>query len=225
MRISGSGRLSEGKINDEINLSGSAKIAGDFECMGFKSSGSLRGEGNLTVHGNVKSSGSFRIAGSLHGDGNAKFSGSSSVGGEVLIKGVLGGSGSFRAGDKVEAIEGFRLRGSARVEGDLLSQKLIDIEGSMLIDGNIKGDDVFIGTHLKRERKISKKPFKVHGNIFATNTADITGALVNGDVRGRDVKIGKGTEVAGVIYYVDNIEVHQRTTLANEPIQIQLNEE
>ena len=225
MRISGSGRLSEGKIDDEINLSGSAKIAGDFECTGFKSSGSLRGEGNLTVRGDVKSSGSFRIAGFLHGDGNAKFSGSSSVGGEILIRGVLGCSGSFRVGDKVEAIEGIRLSGSARVQGDLLSQKTIDIEGSVIIDGNIKGDDVFIGTRLMRERKILKQPFKVNGNIFATNTADITGALVNGDVRGRDVKIGKGTEVAGVIYYIDNIEVHQKATLTNEPIQIQLDEE
>ena len=224
MRISGSGRLSEGKINDEVILSGSAKIAGDFECNGFKSSGSLRGEGNLTVRGDVKSSGSFRIAGSLHGDTNAKFSGSSSVGGEVSIKGVLESSGSFRAGDKVESIEGLRLRGSARIQGDLLSQKTIDIEGSVIIDGNIKGDDVFIGTRLMRERKKLKQPFKVNGNIFATNTADITGALVSGDVRGRDVKIGNGTEVAGVIYYVDNIEVHQKATLANEPIQIQLDE-
>ncbi|MFX1497901.1 MAG: hypothetical protein ACFFBH_10265 [Promethearchaeota archaeon] len=53
MRISGSGTLSEGKINDELNASGSIKLNGTFECDGFHSSSSLRGEGNLIVHGDV----------------------------------------------------------------------------------------------------------------------------------------------------------------------------
>jgi len=44
--------------------------------------------------------------------------------------------------------------------------------------------------------------------------------LVNGDVKGRNVIISKGTEVLGTIYYVDSIDVHDKTILANKPIQI-----
>ncbi|MFX1316937.1 MAG: hypothetical protein ACFE9T_13830 [Promethearchaeota archaeon] len=223
MKISGSGRLSGGKINDELTGSGSIKIDGDFECNGFRSSGSMRGAGNLTVHGNVKSSGSFRIIGSLNGDGNARFSGSASVGEAVSIKGELGSAGSFRVGSTVEAPGGIRFSGSARIQGGLLSQKVIDINGSSTINGDIAGEDIFIGTRLVRVKKMLKQPFKVYGNISATNTIDIAGTFVDGDVKGRNVRIGQGTEISGAVYYIDNIERHPKTTLANEPIQIKQN--
>jgi len=224
MRISGSGRLSEGKINDEIILSGSARLEGNFECTRFKSSGSLRGNGNLTVHGDVKNSGSFRLNGHLRGDGNARFSGSTSVAGAILIKGHLGNSGSLRTGNKVEGLEGIRFSGSSKIQGDLLSQNDIVIEGSTTINGNISGDAILIGVRLLRERKMLKQPFKVYGNINAKNRVDLTGTFVEGDVKGRDVKIDKGTEVKGTVYYVDNIEVDQKTKLNNEPIQINAEE-
>jgi len=224
MKISGSGRLSEGEINDELIVSGSAKIEGNFKCTGFRSSGSMRGAGNLTVLGDTRSSGSFRIIGHLHGDGNARFSGSASVGGEISIKGELGSSGSFRAGNNVEAIQGIRFSGSARIQGGLLSQKSIDINGSSTINGDITGEDIFIGTRLVRAKKMLKQPFKVYGNISATKTVDITGTFVDGDVKGRNVRIGQGTEISGAVYYIDSIERHQKATLANEPIQIKQNE-
>jgi len=34
------------------------------------------------------------------------------------------------------------------------------------------------------------------------------------------VKIGKRTKVLGKVYYIDNIEVDVKATLAHEPIQI-----
>lgn len=220
MKISGSGRLSEGEINDSLEVSGSVKIEGDFKCTGFRSSGSMRGDGNLTVLGDIRSSGSFRIKGHLQGESNARFSGSGSVGGNVLIKGELGSSGSFRAGNKVEALQGIRFSGSASVQGGLYSQKNIDIGGSTIINGNITGENVLIGKRLVRAKKMLKQPFKVYGNILATSTVDITGTLVDGDVKGRDVRIGQGTEILGAVYYVDNIEIHQKATLTNAPIQI-----
>ena len=104
MKISGSGKLSEGKIDDSLVTSGSARIDGDFECNGFRSSGSFRGSGNLTVHGDFRSSGSFRIHGSLKGDGNGRTSGSASVDGKISIDGYFRSSGSLRVGGKIELL-------------------------------------------------------------------------------------------------------------------------
>lgn len=224
MKISGSGKLSEGKINDKLSVSGSARIEGNFECDGFRSSGSLRGSGDLVVHGDVRSSGSFRIIGSLFGDGNAKSSGSMSVGGQLSVKGTIVSSGSLKAGNKVEALEGIRFSGSSRIQGDLLSQKDINVNGSTTIDGNIKGDNIFIGKDQMLHKKVFKQPYKVQGNIYAENQLDIIGAYVVGDVRGRNVKIGRKTEILGAVYYIDSIEVHKQATLANDPIQIKVDE-
>jgi cytoskeletal protein CcmA (bactofilin family) len=220
MKISGSGTLSEGKIDDELHVSGSAKIKGNFECNGFQSSGSLRGAGNLTVHGDIKSSGSFRITGNVYGDENLRSSGSMSVDGEVLVKGKLHSSGSFRGGNRVEAIDGIRVSGSARIQGDLLTLELVEISGSSIINGNVSGTDVILGRERTFSRSIYKHPNKVYGTILARNNVELSRAFVEGDVKGRDVVIGRGTEVLGIVYYVDTIEVHEKAVLAHEPVKI-----
>jgi cytoskeletal protein CcmA (bactofilin family) len=220
MKISGSGTLSEGKIDDELYVSGSAKIKGNFECNGFQSSGSLRGAGNLTIHGDIKSSGSFRITGNVYGEGNLRSSGSMSVDGELLIKGKLHSSGSFRGGNRVEAIDGIKVSGSARIQGDLLTLELVEITGSGIINGNVSGTDVILGRERTLSRSIYKHPNKVYGTILARNNVELIRALVEGDVKGRDVIIGRGTEISGTVYYVDTIEVDDKATLAHEPIQI-----
>jgi len=220
MKISGSGTLS-GKIDDHISVSGSAKISGDFECNGFRTSGSLRGLGNLTVHGDIKSSGSFRVMGALYGSGNAKFSGSTTVEGGVEIKGELGNSGSLRSGEDIEALQGIRLSGSTKVGGGLFSQKNITIDGSTTIRGDINGDNVYIGVHaVVIGRKKTRRPYIVDGSIIAANNVEIYNSLVIGDVKGRNVKIGSRTDISGNVYYIDNIEVDAKATLANDPIQI-----
>jgi cytoskeletal protein CcmA (bactofilin family) len=224
MKISGSGRLSEGKINDKVSVSGSAKIEGDFECDGFRVSGSVRGSGNLTVHGDVRSSGTFRISGSLYGDGTLRSSGTASVGGEVLIKGVLSSSGTLKVGSKVEAFEGIRSTGTVRIRGDLLSNKNIDLNGSTSVDGDVKADNVFMGTSREFVIRLGKHPYRVNGNIYSENKLSISKAYVTGDVRGRDVKIGKGAEILGNVYYIDNIDVNSRAKLANDPIKIEVNQ-
>ncbi|MFX1478067.1 MAG: hypothetical protein ACFFCI_08040 [Promethearchaeota archaeon] len=218
MKISGSGRLLEGKIDDNLVTSGSARIDGDFECNGFRSSGSFRGSGNLTVHGDFRSSGSFRVHGSLKGDGNGRTSGSASVDGKISIDGFFRSSGSLRVGGKIEALEGIRFSGSASVQEGLFSQNSIDIEGSFISNGKITGKDIFIGVNQKK--KTSRQSYKVYGNIFGINTVDIAGTYVDGDVKARNVKLSKGTEVSGNVYYVNSIEIDKKTKLANEPIQI-----
>ncbi|MBA7559529.1 hypothetical protein ES708_01144 [subsurface metagenome] len=221
MKISGSGRLSEMSIKDNIVVSGSVKMDGNIECQGFRSSGSTRGEGNLIVHGDVKSSGSFRILGALHGDGNAKFSGSTTIGEEIEIKGVLENSGSLRVGNKVEALQGMRFSGSTKVDDELNSEGTIEINGSITVRGDITGNNVFIGTQTSFDlKRIVKHLYKVFGNIFSTNDVEIINTFVQGDVKGRNVKIGRRTEITGKVYYVDTIEINARATLTHEPIQI-----
>ncbi|TET74544.1 MAG: hypothetical protein E3J43_09635, partial [Candidatus Heimdallarchaeota archaeon] len=48
VKISGSSNISGGVIPKFVKISGSGRFAGDFKCNGIRSSGSLKGEGNLT---------------------------------------------------------------------------------------------------------------------------------------------------------------------------------
>jgi len=221
MKFSGSGTLSKMKYEDIIKSSGSLRMNGDIECLGFRSSGSARGEGNLIVHGDFKSSGSFNLHGALHGDGNAKSSGSATITKGINIKGVLENSGSLRVGNGVDAIQGIRFSGSSRVDGELNSEETIEINGSTTVKGSVKAKKVFIGTQTHfGGKKVTKHPYKVFGNIFATDDLEIINTFVEKDVRGRNVKIGKKTEILGKVYYIDNIEVDPKAVLAHEPIQI-----
>lgn len=220
MRISGSGKLVGGKIDDELYVSGSVRIAGDFECNAFGSSGSTRGQGNLTIHGDIKNSGSFRLMGALHADGDASFSGSTSVGGEISVKGDLINSGSLRAGNKIEAHNDIKFSGSSRVQGNIISQKDIIISGSATIHGSITGADISIGRERLFRKSIYKHPNKVYGDIIARKDIKLIGTLVEGDVRGYDVNIGPGTEVLGIIYYINDIYIHEKAILAHKPVKV-----
>ena len=219
MKVAGSSTLNEGKINEDLVASGSTRLNGNLECEGFKSTGSLKGLSNLTVLGDFQCAGSFKLAGSLTVEGNAKSSGTTIIDGALLIKGGLSKSGSLKTGKQVEAQEGVKISGFTRIQGNLLSKKDVDLRGSVTIDENIKAENVFIGMTIDDFRPF-KHPYKVHGNIVADNEVTIKKTFVGGDIEGRDVKIGKGTEVVGTIYYINSIEVSSRATLANKPVQI-----
>ena len=221
MKISGSGTLSEMKLDDTISSSGSVRIDGDIECLGFRSSGSARGEGNLIIHGNFKSSGSLGLHGALNVDGNAKSSGSVNIEKQLNVKGKLESSGSLRVGNGVEALKGVKFSGSSRVDGGLNSEEDIEIDGSTTIRGDIKANNVFFGTNAPLSgRRGVKHPYKVFGKIFAEKELELINTFVEGDVRGRDVKIGRKTEVTRKVYYIDSIEIDPKATLAHKPIQI-----
>jgi cytoskeletal protein CcmA (bactofilin family) len=221
MKISGSGTLSKIKLDDTISSSGSVRMDGDIECLGFRSSGSVRGDGNLIVHGDFRSSGSFNLHGALHVDGKAKSSGSATIEMDLKIKGKLENSGSLRVGDGIEALSGISFSGSSRVDGGLNSDETIEIDGSTTIKGDIKANNVLFGTNAPFSGKRGvRHPYKVFGKIFAENKLELINTFVEGDVRGRDVKIGRKTEVIGKVYYIDNIEIDPKANLSNTPIQI-----
>jgi cytoskeletal protein CcmA (bactofilin family) len=158
--------------------------------------------------------------GNVYGDGNMKSSGSTSIEGEVLIKGKLNSSGSFRTGKKTEGAQGIKISGSSHINGDLLSQDSIILTGSATIHGNVIGNDIIIGHEPRLSIGVYKHPNKIYGNISSRNNVEITKTLVEGDVKGLTVKIGRGSEIIGIVYYVDEIEVSKKTILANEPIKI-----
>jgi cytoskeletal protein CcmA (bactofilin family) len=225
MRISGAGRLSGGKIDEELHTSGSTRISGNFECNGFKSSGSFRGSGNLIVHGDLSSSGSFRLGGSIYGDGDAGSSGSTRIGGELSILGYLKSSGSLRVGNHIKALEGIKFSGSSVVRGNVFSERGILLSGSTTIHGDVNGAviDIGVGRGLG-SRGAFKHPVKIYGNVFASKSVNLVRALVQGDVKGRHVIIGRNSEILGKVYYVDDIQINERCRLNHDPIQISAEE-
>jgi cytoskeletal protein CcmA (bactofilin family) len=213
----GAAKISGGKTHKSIRISGSGTINGDLECNGLTSSGNLTGSGNFTSHGEVSSSGSFNIAGFLYGDEGADFSGSTQIGNLVNIQGSLVASGSFKVGHFVRGEQGIEFSGSSEINGNLSSGKRISINGSTNIAGNVVGEDVLFGTE-----DIKKQHFRVHGSILAKNIVNINRTNVDGDIKGKNIIIGRGSTIGGNIYYVENIEVDKKTKLANDPTQIEL---
>jgi cytoskeletal protein CcmA (bactofilin family) len=218
--ISGSANISGGQVNKSIRISGLGKINGDLECHGLTLSGSLKGSGNVTVHGDLSSSGSFNVAGFLYGDENADFAGTTQVGNIISIQGSLVASGRFKGGNFVRGDQGVELSGSSDINGNLSSEKSINIEGSTNIEGNVVAEDINIGI----PEKIKKQHYRVHGSILAKNNVDVIRTHVVGDIKGKNVTIGRGTEILGNVYYVDNIEIDNKAKLANEPTQIKIEE-
>ena len=217
----GSANISGGKTNKSIRISGSGTINGDLVCNGLTTSGSLKGSGNLTVHGDISSSGSFNIAGYLTGDESADFSGSTQIGNLIKIQGSLIVSGSFKAGHFVRGEQEVKFSGSSEINGNLSSEKSISIDGSTYIEGNVVAEEVLFG--VSRE-KIKKQHYKIHGSILAKNNVDVIRTHVEGDIKGKAVTIGPGSEILGTVYYVDNVEIDKKAKLANEPTQIKLDE-
>ncbi|MFX0034304.1 MAG: hypothetical protein ACFE9I_01525 [Candidatus Hermodarchaeota archaeon] len=219
--ITGYAEISGGKTEKSMRISGSGSINGDLECNGLTSSGKVKGSGNFTSHADISSSGSFNIAGFLYGNADADFSGSTEIGNLVNIQGSLIVSGSFKVGHFVRGEEGIRLSGSSNINGNLSSEKDIKVDGSTYIEGNVVGENVLFGFTEKTKKK---QHYKVHGSIHAKSTVNVVKIHVDGDIKGKDITIGRGSEILGNIYYVDNIDIGKKVKLTSEPKKIKLDE-
>lgn len=218
MRISGSGTIQGGRIEEEVITSGSGRIKGDLECDGFRSSGSLSSTGGILSHGNIKTSGSFHIDGNIYGDADAKFSGSATVSKEVVLQGYLSSSGTFRAGSNVNAPLGVSSSGTTVVSGDLTSDKIIEVSGRGKIKGNVKGEDISIGSKVQIGRP-KKFWSRIDGSVEARNRIELINTKVFKNVVGRNIML-RSTAVYGTVFYVDNLEIGRRVSLDNEPVKI-----
>ncbi len=221
LSTAGSAKISGGDIPKDIKFAGSAKIENDLVCKSLKAAGSLRSGGSITAHEDVKCSGSFSCAGFLQAGGNVKFSGSAKVGGEVIVEGKIKGSGSFKCGDNLQADQGVSFSGSSVTKGNLLSQGTVEANGRMVVEGNLVGADVFINKNVLGHKLRRIKRSSIEGTVFAIDEVDISNTVVEQDVKGKNVIIGALSEVKGIVYYVNKIDIHKKAKLANEPVQIQ----
>ena len=224
MRIMGSGTIDGGKLEENLVVFGAAHITDDLECNGLKIAGALTGNSSLVVHGQVKISGSFQIGGSLQGDNDMKVSGHASVGDTIQVKGLLKISGSLRSENDIFAIEGVRSVGELRINGSLSSEKEVILEGASRIMGNIQAEDILIGsTWLSLSKRLFGKTsihYRIEGNLNAKNRVELFRTRVNGNIIGRYIKLNKGSNVKGTIYYLEDIEVHPNAKVVTPPIQI-----
>lgn len=242
IRIAGSGRI-DGDIEcNGIHVSGSLRALGDIKSHGdIKSSGSFTSEGdiisdgnvkfsastrigkNLTAGGFVKSSGSFRVGGFVKSESDIKLSGSSNISDYVESSGFLKSSGSFNCGNQVRADDGVHLSGNTNIGGDLISSRYITISGLFEIGKNIKGNDISLNNTggLFAKRFFNRKKLSiVEGSITGLNRVEIDHTKVKGNISGYDVIIGSRSEIKGNIFYVNDIQIHEKADTSNQPIQI-----
>ncbi|MHA2357203.1 MAG: hypothetical protein ACXABK_00355 [Candidatus Heimdallarchaeaceae archaeon] len=218
--VSGSARINGGEMDKDIRIAGSGRFLNDVVCRNLRASGSLKGEGSITAHGDVKTSGSFKCGGFLHADGDVKFSGSAKVANEAIIGGRLSASGSFSCGDYLQAENGARVSGSTSINGNLLSQSTVELAGRAQIEGNLVGEDVYINKDVIAYRLKKTRPSTVKGSVFGTREVVLRNTIVEQDVKGLDVEIGPHSRVRGTVYYVNNISVDKKAQLSTEPVQI-----
>ena len=224
VKISGSGQIAGGNYG-VVHISGSGHYSGDIRCREVHASGSLKGEGSITVSEEFHVSGSFKGVGDLTAS-EVHISGSAAVGGAVSCREELHTSGSVRcqsitaknihvsgrvetAGD-VEGDE-VRISGSGTI-GGLLNAENIEIKasdglaaGSRLLIGSIGGSKVRVtisGAGGFFRRVIGRNPRSVPFVVTET----IEGDEIDIDsvsalrVSGQDVVIGSGCEIKSVEY-------------------------
>lgn len=224
IKAMGSSKISGGKIDKFVKISGSSRIEGTLECHGFKSLGSTTGKGSIVSYGDVKSSGSFSINGALYSSENVKFFGSAVIGENTEINGKFSAFGSFKAGSGIKTGLNFKVFGATSIDGDIIAQGDVKIKGGANVSGNISANNVILGRkrwwNIFSMKQGANRPYRIKGTILGNNTVDIRGTVVTEDVKGRRVRIRKYSRIEGQIYYVDSIRIHRKTKINSEPIQI-----
>jgi cytoskeletal protein CcmA (bactofilin family) len=220
LMISGSGNASGGNY-DNVDISGSAKIKGDIECVKYKISGSAKVDGHVNAQ-SMKISGSSRHFGNVMSD-QMDVSGSINIEGHAVAK-DLSVSGSIKigkhlSGEKVEAsgsihvkescaVEQFKVRGSFDI-GGLLNADVVDV--TLYHDSNARE----IGGGIIRVERGNKGFFL--GKLFGGSHHYLSTDSIEGDelyleytkakvVRGKSVRIGEGCDIGLVEYTGDYIQ-------------------
>lgn len=229
INISGSGRIeADGSLYDDVKISGSGTIDGNFHCKNVTVSGSGRTNGDIFCEGAVKVSGSGKFEGNVEAD-SVTISGSGHFCKNVKANSVrLSGSGhvngSLKGGD-------ITVSGSAHIDGEV-SADTVKIGGSAHIGGLLNADqiDLSLGNCVISEIGCSRldvhrsdnnfNTIKIFGiSIFSSGggTHSLKCGTIEGDelnlcyteadvVRGKTVKVGEGCVIKKV-EYSDSIEI------------------
>ena len=224
LKTMGSSKISGGRIEKFVKSSGSSRIEGNLECNGFKSLGSASGNGSIISHGFIRSSGSFSITGTIRSSENVKFFGSASIGENTELDGRFKAFGSFKSGGSLKTGSDLKIFGSTTIGNDIISQGNVRIKGGARVSGNISANNVILGKkrwwNVFGIRHGRDRPYKVSGTILGNNIVNLRGTVVNEDVKGRRVRIGKYSRIEGQVYYSDSIKAHRKAKLNKEPIQL-----
>ena len=157
---------------------------------------------------------------------NAKFTGSARIVGDSSIQGFTKSTGSLEVNSNLQAVSGLSSLGFLGIDGNLLSQRNISIFGGSKVSGNMVAENIDVGSSrwysfLKMQLfRPFRHPYEIKGNVFAKNKVNLTKTIIDGDVKGFDVKIGRKTEVGGQVFFVNSIKVKRTARLSNNPIQV-----
>ena len=227
-----------GEISTEADFSssGTFRLEGSITSgKDIKTSGSAYISGELIARNDFRSSGTLKVSGLITTGGKARFGGSTTCSSGVEINGELRTSGTFRSLN-VNVKEGFWGSGRVVVSNEITSQKILDLEGEAIIGGSISAQDVLFDQRNRFRRlgywtatifqfiKRVKYAYRVKGNIYAKESLEIDRSMVGGDIKARNVKLGRFTKVEGTIYYAENCEIHKKAKLAHEPLKVKLEE-
>lgn len=217
--ISGSGSASGGQYQT-VDVSGSARVNGDIECVNYKISGSSKVNGHIKAK-NIKVSGSSHHSGNIEAE-RMDISGSSHVDGHVAA-GDLTVSGSIKigkhlSGEKVEASGSLKVKESCAVEK-------FKVKGSFDIGGLLNADEIDVTLyHDSKAHEIGGGTIRVErgikglfGKLFSGFNHYLTTEIIEGDdlfleythakvVRGKNVRIGEGCDIE-LVEYTDNFRL------------------
>ncbi len=166
-------------------------------------------------------SGSFHGDGTISVDGDFDVSGSAKTGGDFEVSGVATVSGSMKVDGNINAKGGIRVYGSGKADGNLFSENEVEVKGSVKVDGNVTANKVKFTTPVVFKRLLRRRnQSQIDGNILGIELVEIENIQVDGDVRGRVVKIGRNSKIDGTVYYVDDLQVSEDVELENESVRI-----
>jgi cytoskeletal protein CcmA (bactofilin family) len=216
--------ITENKLLDNVSISGMCKIPHDFECNELRVSGSVEASGNLIAHGEVRNSGMFQISGDVTCDASMRCAGLMRVGGSASIQNDLRTAGVLNVDGGIIVNHDARLAGSVKtqsnmfVRGELHANGVLKVRGSLVVDGSdakvtCAGIPSFLGNWGRSQ---------VGFDIIAQQEITLRHINVEGNVYGANVRIEKGVNVGGAVYYAESIDVSEKANLVVVPVKITL---
>ena len=202
-------------------MSGACKIKDNIEVNGIKCSGILRSAGSIISNGNITVSGAFKAKGKVSAAGNVKVSGAAKVKGDLFSSGTVTISGAVRTDGTVTAKQGMKVSGRVVMGGSLKSDSEVEVKGWTKVGGNVIAQRVkFKTTNQFRRLFRSLWRSQIEGAILGRESVEIDNIQVDGNVRGRVVKIGHNSKIDGTVQYVDDLILANDVELKVQPERI-----
>jgi cytoskeletal protein CcmA (bactofilin family) len=220
--FSGIDTISQNRIDQDVVISGMAKITDNLECKSMNISGTAKVNGYLVLHGELRNSGMFKAQNNVQVDVEVKSSGTMNVFGEYNVLGNFRSTGVLKARSNIHVQKDAKLTGMSKIFGDFVVGNAFENEGMLKIRGNLFARDVSnnkgFSVDLGPLNSIAQST--VDGSIVASGNVLLKNIRIHGNVFGRNITLGRNAQVDGVVYYVENISYEQNPNLINQPQQI-----